>query len=43
MIYRVLNALVGTYGGRDCRRCAEPLDRRNAFAMSEGVCAACTA
>jgi hypothetical protein len=43
MVYRVLMTLLGTYGGRDCRRCTEPIDRRNAFAMSEGVCPACTA
>jgi hypothetical protein len=41
VIYSLLNALLGTYGGRSCRRCAEPIDRRNAFAMSEGVCTAC--
>jgi hypothetical protein len=41
MVYRVLHALVGTYGGRDCRRCAAPIDRRNAFSMSEGVCGSC--
>jgi hypothetical protein len=43
MVYRVVMALVGTYGGRQCRRCSEAIDRRNAFAMSEGVCSSCTA
>ena len=43
MVHKLLMALVGTYGGRECRRCATPLDRRDAFSMSEGVCGSCVA
>jgi hypothetical protein len=41
VIFDLLTSLVGSYGGRSCRRCAERLDRRDAFAMSEGVCRGC--
>jgi hypothetical protein len=41
VIFDLIMSLVGTYGGRRCRRCEEAIDRRDAFAMSEGVCRAC--
>ncbi len=43
MIYKFFNALSGSYAGRECRRCAEPIDRRDGFAQSEGVCRPCAA
>jgi hypothetical protein len=43
LIHKIFLAMAGRYSGRDCRRCAEPIDGRNAFAMSEGVCGPCTA
>jgi hypothetical protein len=41
MVHKVIMALAGRYAGRDCRRCTTPIDRRNAFGMSEGVCPSC--
>ncbi len=41
MIYDLIMSLVGSYGGRNCRRCGEAIDRRDGFAMSEGVCTGC--
>ncbi len=43
MIFDLVNALLGSYGGRRCRRCNEPIHRRDGFGMSEGVCSACSA
>jgi hypothetical protein len=43
LIHKIFLAMAGRYAGRDCRRCAEPIDGRNAFAQSEGVCPSCTA
>ena len=43
MIFDLLWSLVGTYGGRHCRVCAEPIDRHDSFAMSEAVCRPCAA
>ena len=43
MIFDLLMSLVGTYGGRSCRVCAERIDRRDDFAMSEAVCRPCAA
>ncbi len=43
MVFDLINALVGRYGGRRCRCCATPIDRGDGFAMSEGVCRACAA
>jgi hypothetical protein len=41
MVHKVIMALAGRYAGRDCRRCTTPIDSRNAFGMSEGVCPSC--
>ncbi len=41
MVFDLINALVGLYGGRRCRSCAASIDRGDAFAMSEGVCRPC--
>ena len=43
MIFDLLMALGSTYGGRRCRVCAEAIDRRDGFAMSESVCKPCAA
>ncbi len=43
MIFDLLRALVGSYGGRECRVCMEPINRHDHFAMSETVCRPCAA
>jgi hypothetical protein len=43
VIFELLSSLVGTYGGRHCRVCGEPIDRHDGFAMSEAVCRSCGA
>ncbi len=41
MIFDMLMALGTARGGRWCRVCTDALDRRDGFAMSEGVCRSC--
>lgn len=40
-IYRMIRAMAGIETGRNCRTCGEPIERRDRFGMSEGVCSAC--
>ncbi|MDP9069466.1 MAG: hypothetical protein M3N53_14150 [Actinomycetota bacterium] len=40
-VWNVMRSMAGIETGRDCRRCQEPLSRRDGFAMSEGVCSPC--
>ncbi len=42
-MFDLINALVGVYRGRSCRRCAGAIHGADGFAMSEGVCRACAA
>jgi hypothetical protein len=40
-IYSFFQALTGIEAGRWCRHCHEPIARKDAFGLSEGVCAPC--
>jgi hypothetical protein len=41
MVYKLIRTLVGLESGRDCRACADPIEPKDLFGMSEGVCAVC--
>lgn len=40
-MWNLVRSMAGIETGRNCRRCNEPLERRDGFAMSEAVCAPC--
>jgi hypothetical protein len=42
-VYELLRSLFALESGRNCRTCAESIDRRDAFGLSEAVCASCRA
>ena len=42
-VFELISALTERYAGRTCRRCAEPISPRDAFGLSEAVCAGCRA
>ena len=41
MIYKLFRAMAMLDSGIFCRRCGEPVARRDEFGASEGVCATC--
>jgi len=41
--FKLIRVLAGIEAGRECRSCREPIDARDAFGMSEGVCVPCRA
>lgn len=40
-MWNLVRSMTGIETGRNCRRCDEPLERRDGFAMSEAICAPC--
>ena len=42
-VWTFFRSLTGIESGRWCRRCSEPIARRDQFGHSEGVCEACRA
>jgi len=40
-VWRFFRSMAGIESGRWCRSCSEPIERRDRFGLSEGVCHAC--
>ena len=37
-IYRLIRSLAGLESGRNCRVCGDPIERADAFGLSESIC-----